>query len=34
MPYLALYDKKGKLIRTFEGAVGVDKILSSFAGSK
>lgn len=27
LPYLALYDKKGKLITTFEGNVTIDKIL-------
>lgn len=34
LPYLALYDKKGKLIETFEGSVGMDKILSAFAEAK
>jgi hypothetical protein len=27
LPFLALYDKKGKLVTTFEGSVGMDKIL-------
>lgn len=30
LPYLALYDKKGNLIQTFEGSVGVEKIVASF----
>ena len=30
LPYLALYDKKGKLITTFEGNVSVDTLLHSF----
>jgi thioredoxin-related protein len=29
-PYMALYDKKGKLIRTYEGSVGIDKVLQTF----
>lgn len=29
LPYLALYDKKGKLITTFEGNVTVDKLLDA-----
>lgn len=33
-PYIALYDKKGKLIRTFEGSVGVDRILQAFTQSR
>ena len=27
LPYLALYDKKGKLITTFEGNVSVDRLI-------
>lgn len=34
LPYLALYDKKGKLIETFEGSVGWDKILATFKESE
>jgi len=30
LPYLALYDKKGKLITTFEGNVTVDKLVEAF----
>lgn len=30
LPYLALYDKKGNLITTFEGNVKVDKLIESF----
>ena len=30
LPYLALYDKKGKLITTFEGTQKVDTILNAF----
>ena len=30
LPYLALYDKKGNLITTFEGNVKVDKLVESF----
>jgi thioredoxin-related protein len=33
-PYLALYDKKRKLIKTFEGAVGVDQVLKAFANAR
>ncbi|HET7896711.1 MAG TPA: redoxin domain-containing protein [Flavisolibacter sp.] len=33
-PYLALYDKKGNLIRTFEGSVGIDKVLQTFKEAK
>jgi thiol-disulfide isomerase/thioredoxin len=29
-PYHALYDKKGKLLTTFEGSVTMDKILQAF----
>ena len=31
LPYLALYDKKGNLITTFEGAQKVDTLLNAFA---
>ncbi|MFL5744521.1 MAG: TlpA family protein disulfide reductase [Niastella sp.] len=31
LPFQALYDKKGELITTFEGNVGVDKVLAAFA---
>ena len=30
LPYLAMYDKKGKLIQTFEGSLGIDKVLQIF----
>lgn len=30
LPYLALYDKNGSLVTTFEGNVKVDKLLESF----
>jgi primosomal protein N' len=30
LPYLALYDKKGQLITTFEGNVRIDKLVSAF----
>jgi thiol-disulfide isomerase/thioredoxin len=30
LPYLALYDKKGKLVTTFEGNVKVDKLVKAF----
>ncbi|MCZ2459054.1 MAG: redoxin domain-containing protein [Chitinophagales bacterium] len=30
LPYLALYNKKGSLITTFEGAVPVQKVLDAF----
>jgi thioredoxin-related protein len=32
LPYLALYDKKGNLITTFEGTQKVDTILNAFDG--
>ncbi|HVU53454.1 MAG TPA: protein disulfide isomerase family protein [Puia sp.] len=32
LPYLALYDKKGNLITTFEGTQKVETILDAFAG--
>lgn len=31
LPYLALYDKHGNLITTFEGNVKIDKMLAAFA---
>jgi len=31
LPYLALYDKKGNLITTFEGTQKVDTILQAFS---
>lgn len=34
LPYLALYDKKGALIRTFEGSVGMERILEAFKGAE
>ncbi len=33
-PYLALYDKKRKLIRTFEGSAGAEKLLEAFEGAR
>jgi thiol-disulfide isomerase/thioredoxin len=30
LPYFALYDKKGNLITTFEGAVGIHKVIEEF----
>ena len=33
-PYLALYDKKRKLIKTFEGSVGIDAVLQAFNEKK
>ena len=30
LPFLALYDKKGKLLTTFEGSVSIEKILLAF----
>lgn len=32
LPYFALFDKKGKLIATYEGNVKVDTLLKAFAG--
>ena len=29
-PFMALYDKKGKLIATFEGNVAIDRVLAAF----
>jgi thioredoxin-related protein len=34
LPYLALYDKKGKLITTFEGNQKADTILDAFNNEK
>lgn len=34
LPYMALYDKKGHVITTFEGNVKIDKLLSAFDGKK
>lgn len=34
LPYLALYDKKGNLIYTFEGSVGIDKVIAAFSEAK
>jgi len=31
LPYMALYDKKGNLITTFEGTQKVDTLLNAFA---
>lgn len=31
LPFLALYDKKGKLLTTFEGTTPVEKLLEAFA---
>lgn len=33
-PFLALYDKKGKIITITEGTVGVDQIIGYFNGNK
>jgi hypothetical protein len=30
LPYLALYNKKGELIRTFEGAVPIHEVIEEF----
>jgi hypothetical protein len=30
LPYMALYDAKGKLIRSFEGNTSIDKIVKAF----
>jgi hypothetical protein len=30
LPYLAMYNRKGQLIQTFEGSLGIDKILEIF----
>jgi hypothetical protein len=30
LPFLALYDKKGKLLTTFEGTTPVDKLIAVF----
>jgi thioredoxin-related protein len=34
LPYLALYDKKGNLITTFEGTQKADTILNAFSGKQ
>lgn len=34
MPYLALYDKKGNLITTYEGSVGIQTLLTAFNKAK
>ncbi len=34
LPYLALYDKNGKLITTFEGNVKIEKMLEAFGVAK
>ena len=34
LPFLALYDRRGKLITTFEGNQKVSKILNAFQGKK
>jgi thioredoxin-related protein len=34
LPYLALYDKKGQLITTFESNVAVDKLVEAFKEKK
>ena len=34
LPFLALYDKKGALIRTFEGSVGMERILEAFKAAE
>lgn len=34
LPYLAFYNKKGNLINTFEGSLGIDKILQLFEANK
>jgi thioredoxin-related protein len=33
LPYLALYNKKGKLIETFAGSVGIEKIITALKGA-
>jgi cytochrome oxidase Cu insertion factor (SCO1/SenC/PrrC family) len=33
LPFMALYDEKGKLITTYEGTTSVQKLLQSFKGS-
>ena len=32
LPFLALYNNKGKLLTTFEGTTGIDKLLEGFKG--
>jgi thiol-disulfide isomerase/thioredoxin len=34
LPYMALYNKKGNLIRTFEGTVGINRVLQAFEESR
>ena len=34
LPYMALYGKKGKLLKTFEGTVGWEKVLATFEEAK
>jgi thioredoxin-related protein len=34
LPFMALYNKKGMLLRTYEGSVGLDKILQIFNEAK
>jgi len=33
-PFLALYDKKGALIRTFEGSVDINKVLKAYRSAR
>lgn len=33
LPYLALYNKKGNLITTFEGTTRIEKVLEAFKKS-
>jgi thioredoxin-related protein len=33
LPYLALYNKKGALIETFAGSVGIEKIIATLKGA-
>ena len=33
LPYNAMYDKKGKLITTFEGVMSIEKIVNTFNGT-
>ncbi|MDQ3279281.1 MAG: redoxin domain-containing protein [Bacteroidota bacterium] len=34
LPHLALYNRKGDLIQTYSGKVGIDKVLTMFAENK
>lgn len=34
LPYLALYDKNRKLIRTYQGSVGIEQLLQSFKDAR